>query len=375
MSYNVLKGAVEGSVDQHADQEINGVKVFKNTISASVFYDTDAQSACTTFKDVAITKIKGKSKNSLLIFDEGTSVRSHHNLTFNGEELSTKNIRADRFAGSAEGLTNIPTDRFTGKISANDINYGRGLHEVRGFLQIKPGTGIVMQDGALSVNLNPLCGLSVRDGVLTADPPKAPPVNSEGQSLSDNDVFSIFDESRGTVCSTTLSNFYDSYIDAKMPHSSGDIGAIQLKAKKGFDSSAKLTYNTVDNTLRAEGTVSTVNLKVDSNLHCRGAVFKNIRKTQDKVYQVQDTDYTVLCDTKQSIITVMLPPACNNTGRVLTVKKANADKYKINSNEVRVKVEEGVIDLNDTVNIKMNYSSRTFQSDGENWWVIGAKGS
>jgi hypothetical protein len=40
-----------------------------------------------------------------------------------------------------------------------------------------------------------------------------------------------------------------------------------------------------------------------------------------------------------------------------------------------VKVEEGVIDLNDTVNIKMNYSSRTFQSDGENWWVIGAKGS
>ena len=29
MAYNVLKGAVEGSVDQHADQEIGGVKVFK----------------------------------------------------------------------------------------------------------------------------------------------------------------------------------------------------------------------------------------------------------------------------------------------------------------------------------------------------------
>ena len=37
MAYNVLKGAVEGSVDQHADQEIDGVKVFKSTISASVF--------------------------------------------------------------------------------------------------------------------------------------------------------------------------------------------------------------------------------------------------------------------------------------------------------------------------------------------------
>ena len=44
MAYNVLKGSVDGSVDQHADQEISWVKVFKNTISASVFYDTDAQS-------------------------------------------------------------------------------------------------------------------------------------------------------------------------------------------------------------------------------------------------------------------------------------------------------------------------------------------
>ena len=59
MAYNVLKGIVEGSVDQHADQEISGIKVFKNTISASVFYDTDADSPCATLKDVAIKEIKG----------------------------------------------------------------------------------------------------------------------------------------------------------------------------------------------------------------------------------------------------------------------------------------------------------------------------
>ena len=53
MAYNVLKGAVEGSVDQYADQQIEGTKIFKNTISASVFYDTDAQSPCATIKDVA----------------------------------------------------------------------------------------------------------------------------------------------------------------------------------------------------------------------------------------------------------------------------------------------------------------------------------
>ena len=37
--------------------------------------------------------------------------------------------------------------------------------------------------------------------------------------------------------------------------------------------------------------------------------------------------------------------------------------------------EEGTIDINDRVEIKMNYSSRTVQSDGENWWIIGSKGS
>ena len=35
MAYNILKGSVEGSVDQHGDQEIDGIKVFKSTISAN----------------------------------------------------------------------------------------------------------------------------------------------------------------------------------------------------------------------------------------------------------------------------------------------------------------------------------------------------
>ena len=69
MAYNVLKGNVEGSVDQHGDQEINGVKVFKNTVSASVFWDTDSQSPCATMKDVAIKKIKGNVTDLLSITD------------------------------------------------------------------------------------------------------------------------------------------------------------------------------------------------------------------------------------------------------------------------------------------------------------------
>ncbi len=70
MAYNVLKGVVEGSVDQHADQEIGGVKVFKNTVSASVFWDTDAQSPCATMKDVAIKSIVGGGNACVLTFDD-----------------------------------------------------------------------------------------------------------------------------------------------------------------------------------------------------------------------------------------------------------------------------------------------------------------
>ena len=34
MAYNVLKGSIEGSVDQHGDQEINGIKMLeKHTIN------------------------------------------------------------------------------------------------------------------------------------------------------------------------------------------------------------------------------------------------------------------------------------------------------------------------------------------------------
>ena len=30
MAYNILKGNVDGSVDQHADQEISGIKIYPN---------------------------------------------------------------------------------------------------------------------------------------------------------------------------------------------------------------------------------------------------------------------------------------------------------------------------------------------------------
>ena len=82
MAYNLFKGVVEGSVDQYGDQEIDGVKIFKNTISASVFYDTDAQSPCATIKNVAIEKIKAGAPNALLIYGGQKNAYTDHGLRF-----------------------------------------------------------------------------------------------------------------------------------------------------------------------------------------------------------------------------------------------------------------------------------------------------
>ena len=82
MAYNVLKGNVEGSVDQHGDQEIDGVKVFKNTVSAATFYDTDAQSPCATENNVALKQLEGETSGGIIVYDTDKVARTSRFLRF-----------------------------------------------------------------------------------------------------------------------------------------------------------------------------------------------------------------------------------------------------------------------------------------------------
>ena len=375
MAYNVLKGKVEGSVDQHADQEIGGVKVFKNTISASIFYDTDAQSPCATMKDVAITKIVGGTQGSILTIQGNKVAQGSHNLLFDGDTLSVKNIRAGKLKGSGEELSNVPVDQFSGVIEAEFIKYGAGLQSVRGTLQPKTTQGIVVTEEGLSIGLSSTGGLSILGKSLVIDPAKADNITTAGQNLSDADILLISDVSRGSVHKTTLSNLYDNYINLKIPQPAGEINAIQLKGRKGFDATKKLTYDSACNTLKVEGIISATSLNIEDKLTCGGAVINNIGKVKSKTYEVKPADYTILCDTIDNPISVIVPPACNHSGRTLIIKKANSNKYNLRSYPVVIKTLEGTIDINDEVVLKTNYSSRTLQSDGENWWVIGTKGN
>tara|TARA_B100000212_G_scaffold311830_1_gene263758 strand:- start:154 stop:1287 length:1134 start_codon:yes stop_codon:yes gene_type:complete len=377
MAYNVLKGSVQGSVDQHADQEIDGVKVFKNTVSASVFWDTDAQSPCATMKDVAIKNIKGNVNDGLIVCDKEHGARTHHNLKYSSdtETLSANTIAAKTFVGSGIYLQDVPNDAFTGPIDANFLNHGLGLQNLRGTLQVRANNGLTANEDGIGISLSANSGISIKSNKLSVDPTKLQPINTEGQNLSDNDSIIVADVSRGTTTNTTLSNLYDSYIKTKVPCPVGELGTIQFKGKRNFQSSNSLIYDDSKNTLSIEGTVNS-NIAVSKNkLMCQGSVYHNITKTKQKLYNVEDSDYTIICDAQKNNVDINLPPAQNNIGRVLIVKKADSGTIKLTSNKVNVVCEDSKIDLSNRVEIKMNYSSRTFQSDGENWHIIGTKGT
>ncbi len=232
-----------------------------------------------------------------------------------------------------------------------------------------------LDEDGVGISIAPNCGLSTTSNKLTIDLTKLQPVNKQGQNISDDDLILLSDVSRGTVTSTTMANLYTSYIKFKVPHASGDVGQIQFKGKTGFQSTPNLVYEQEQNTLDMDGKIKSATLISKNKLLCEGSVFHNITKITEKNYNVLPSDYTIVCDTSQNDINIKLPPAQNNTGRLVVVKKFNADRFKLTSNKILVTCDEGKIDINSTSEIKMNYSSRTFQSDGENWMIIGTKGT
>ena len=375
MAYNVLKGAVEGSVDQHGDQEIGGVKVFKNTISASVFYDTDAQSPCATIKDVAINKVAGETKNGLLTWQSAGTVRAHYGLTFDGDTLQAKAIVAERISGNAAKLTAIPPDQFSGKISADSIHIGKGLVNLRNDLQVQCGPGLALDDEGVKVAVASTGGLSIDSGKLAITPSTMPSVTDGGQNLTDGDLLLVADISRATTTQTTLSNFYENYIKMKAPQPNGAPNDVQLKTKTGFGSSPNFSYDTAADVLKVKGRLDASNVQVAGTLHCAGAVVKNIKNINERMYVVQDEDYTIVCDTSKNPVDIMLPPACNHHGRILNFKKVNSDKFNLKSLPITLKVQEGTIDRHAELLVKNNYGLRCLQSDGANWWVVGAHSS
>ena len=277
MAYNVLKGNVAGSVDQHADQEIDGVKVFKNTISASVFYDTDAQSPCATMKDVALTEIEGGTRNSILTYNGGTAAKANFSLIYENETLFTEKIVAKEIAGSGRRLSSLPANKFIEPIGADYIKHGPGLSNVRSQLQVNLGSGLKIDADMVTLSLCPLGGLITKNEQLSVEPARAENLIESGQALSDDDLLLVSDVSKRKVSNVKLSQLYENYIDNKIAKPAGNKNEIQFKNRRKFDASSKLTYDTSKALLTNEGTINTLTLQEENSLVCTAGIYIGIK--------------------------------------------------------------------------------------------------
>ena len=162
MAYNVLKGKVEGSVDQHADQEIRGVKVFKNTVSASVFYDTDARAPCITEHSLPIKKFQKESPGGIVVYKGKQEATTHYDFNYEGKTLYVPHV-CSIFEGDGSRLKNLPVSAFSGTVPADSLRLGLGLCSVRGALQTKVGDGISLDSDGLEINIATQSGLSFKN--------------------------------------------------------------------------------------------------------------------------------------------------------------------------------------------------------------------
>jgi len=384
MAYNVLKGTVEGSVDQHGDQEIGGVKVFKNTISASIFYDTDAQSPCATLKDVAIQSINEGKKASIITYEGDSKGKAHYNLTFDGKALKGTTANFDNFIGGASGLIEIPAGELTGLMSADIVKHGSSLYSDRGALEINKSDGIKITDSGVSLDLAPNGALKFENGKVKVQIDNTLDVSVSGQNISDNDTILMYDVSRGDLRHTTFKNMYDGFINLKIPHPAGTVNSVQFKGRKGLSASDNLTFDNSSNTLTIKGNSKTLCAEISQEFisngktEINGSLYKSIKTVSDFDYEVQDNDSTILVDITSNSSTIMLPNAKNNCGRVISIKGiiGEQQKYRIRSNNsVKIITNGELIDFTQQIILKSNYSSRTFHSDGNKWWIINANGS
>ncbi len=385
MAYNVLKGNVEGSVDQHGDQEIDGVKVFKNTVSAATFYDTDAQSPCATENNVALKQLDGEVPGGIIVYDANKVAHTSRYLRFDDDEIfRTHHAVIGTLTGSGAGLTDLRASKLIGTTKAANINYGAGLEDHRGELRIKVGAGICADLDGVAVATLAHGALDHIKGQLSIDHKNSANVTQQGQNISDDDLILLHDTSRHEIRHSSFKNLYDNYISFKVPQAQGPKYSLQFKGVRTFEGTSELTYDPRRHLLSVAGTLSAQKVKISQaietagRLDINGALYQSIKHVSELSYHVQDTDNTLLLDASANQVVVILPRAHDSVGRVLTIKRICGDENKhelVPSHSVVIKTDGVLIDFTSQLVIKSNYSARTLQSDGQKWWSINRSGS
>jgi hypothetical protein len=85
-------------------------------------------------------------------------------------------------------------------------------------------------------------------------------------------------------------------------------------------------------------------------------------------YTATALDHTVLCDASGAALTVTLPPAADNKGKVLVVKKTDASANAVTVDGAGAETIQGAA----SVSLGAQWASRTLQSDGANWIILAS---
>jgi hypothetical protein len=107
---------------------------------------------------------------------------------------------------------------------------------------------------------------------------------------------------------------------------------------------------------------------MNSTLTVNGSVSTPIITITSSI-TLNDSHYTILCNTSTGNITITLPPNSNNNirGRIYRIK--NIGTYGTN-NIVNILAGSGSL-IDGAVDAFVSiYSNYTLQSDGYNWWIV-----
>ena len=187
--------------------------------------------------------------------------------------------------------------------------------------------------------------------------------NKQGQTLADLDLIVVYDTSHNILRKTTLASLHNGYLNSKTVQPAGTTNQLQIKSTTGVTASPNLTFKNSNNTLEVNGTITATNVAVSSTLTAP------ITTITEGAYSITEHDYTVLVDTADNNIVVTLPNPMTCSGRILNLKKIAT------TNNLTLLCDSGTIDGIGSRVIKNNNSTRTLQSDGNNWWITSKSGT
>lgn len=189
----------------------------------------------------------------------------------------------------------------------------------------------------------------------------------------------IFRKSRGSftspttqvvndTLSTIISEGYDgsNYIQSTSIRSftEGTVASTRMPGVLGFYTATNVAPSVMREAMRIN---SSQNVSMVGDISVDSAIlFKSIRTNTSTTNNVFSGDFTILEDATTGNITVNLPPAATNKGRILNIKKVDSTGNTVTIDANASERIDGAL----TQVISTQYTSLQIQCDGSNWYIL-----